>query len=137
ACKLKEIEQFAEIELILLRNLNHKVRHISVRMSKNCTVHCTLIDEINILSCKIVQSVQINRLFIDDDLFPGLFYIDNSLALYSVSVLKELTHGAQVCCKVNRCREDTFLVFSFSLPVELFPPLRYIMQARLIVCQIF
>src|SRR5699024_9107060 len=33
------------------------------------------------------------------------------------------------------CREDTLLVFSFALTVELFPPLRYIVKARLIVCQ--
>src|SRR5699024_1490759 len=107
----------------------------SVCMSKDRTVHSALVDEINRLSCQIFQSVQINRLFIDHDLFPILLYIQNSLEQDPDSVLDELTHGVQVCCQVYGCREDTLLVFSFALTVELFPPLRYIVKARLIVCQ--
>src|SRR5699024_6484307 len=124
-----------EVILVLLRDLYHKVRNISVCMCEDRTVHRTLIDKVNIPACKIVQAVQIYRLFIDDDLFPGLFYIENSLEQDPVAVLDELTHGMQVCRKVYRCREDTFLILAFTLTIELFPPLRYIVQARLIVCQ--
>ena len=106
-------------------------------MSKDCSVHRALVDEINCFSCKIVQSIQIYRLFIDDDLFFGCLHIHNCLKQDSVSILNELSHRVQISCQIYRCREDSFLVFSFALSVKLFPPLRYIVKAWLIVCQNF
>ena len=106
-------------------------------MCKDCSVHCTLIDEINRLSCQIVQSIQIYRLFIDHDLFSGCLHIHHSLKQNSVSILNKLSHRVQISCQIYRCREDSFLVFSFALSVKLFPPLRYIVKAWLIVCQNF
>ena len=47
AGKLKEVEELSEIELILLRNLYHQVWYISIGMSKDGSVHGTLVDKIH------------------------------------------------------------------------------------------
>ena len=104
-------------------------------MGEDRAVHSALVDKVYILACQIVQSVQIHRLFVDDDLFPGLLYIENGLEQDPVAVLDELSHGVQISGQVYGCREDAFLVLALALAVELFPPLRYIVQARLVVCQ--
>ena len=136
ACKLEEVEQLTKIELILLRDLYHQVRYISIRVCQDCSVHGALIYEINGLACQIVQSVQIYRLLVyGSRLTLRLLYIQNRLKQDSVAVLDELSHGMQVCGQINRCREDTLLVLSFALSVQLLPPLRYVVQARLIVCK--
>ena len=79
ACKLEEVEQLTKIELILLRDLYHQVRYISIRMCKDCSVHCALIYEINGLACQIVQAVQIYRLLVYGQLTLRLLYIQNRL----------------------------------------------------------
>ena len=43
----------------------------------------------------------------------------------------------QVCGQVYGCREDTLLVLALALAVKLFPPFRYIVKARLVICQHF
>ena len=65
----------------------------------------------------------------------GLAHIYNSLKHDTRAVLDKLTHGMKICGQIYGCRENTLLVFTLGLAVQLFPPLGYIMQARLIVCQ--
>ena len=103
-------------------------------MCKNRTIHSTLIYKIHCLACKVVQSVQIHRLLTDCDLLCRLLHFHNCLEHDSASILNELSHRVKICCKVYRCREDSFLILAFTLSEELFPPLRYIMQAWLIIC---
>ena len=41
----------------------------------------------------------------------------------------------KVCCQIYCCRENTFLIFSFTLSVKLFPPLIDIVKAWFVICQ--
>ena len=45
--KLKEIEQLAQIILILLRNLHHKIWHVSIGMRQNGAIHRAFIYKIH------------------------------------------------------------------------------------------
>ena len=104
-------------------------------MCKDRSVHCTLIYKVDGLACQIIQAVQINRLLIDRELAFGFLYIEDGLKENTAAVLNKLTHRMQIGRQINRCREDTLLVFSFALSVQLLPPLRYVVQARLVVCK--
>src|SRR5699024_5277906 len=125
ARKLKEVEQLSKIELILLRNIYHQVRHISIGMRQNSSVHCALIYEINGLSCQIVQPVQIYRLLADGQFHTGFLHIHNGFKHNSGTILNKLSHGMKICGQVYGSREDSFLVFAFALAEQLFPPLGY------------
>ena len=103
-------------------------------MRKDCSVHGTLIYKINGLSCQIVHAVCIDVLFLENNLRRGFFHVQNCLKHDAGTILDELPHRVKVCCQIYGCREDTSLVFSFALAEELFPPLRYIMKARFVVC---
>ena len=103
-------------------------------MRKDRSVHGTLVYKINGLSCQIVHTICVDILFLKNDLRRRFFHVQNGLEHDACAVLDKLSHGVEICCKVNGCRENTSLVFSFALTEELFPPLRYIMKARLVVC---
>src|SRR5699024_3798740 len=136
-CKSQELSKLYKVEFILLRNIYHQFRYITVCVSKYCSVHCALVYKVNGLSCKVFQAVKINRFFSDDHFFSGFLYIQYSLVHDAASVLDELSHGVKICCQIHRRREDTFLVFSFAFSIELFPPLGYIVETWLIVCKYF
>ena len=106
-------------------------------MCKNGSVHSALVYKVNALSCQIVKSVQINRLFLQYELFSACFNIDHGLKHISGTILNELPHGVKVCGKVYTCRENTLLILAFALTVKLLPPLRYIVNAGFIVCKDF
>ena len=106
-------------------------------MGQDCSVHGALVYKVHALSCQVVQAVQIHRLLVNEDFLSGCLHIQDCLIHDAAAVLDELAHGVEVCGQIYRCREDTFLVFSLALAVELFPPLRYIVEARLVVRQHF
>ena len=103
-------------------------------MSQNGSVHSALIYKINALSCQIVHTVCVNIFFIQQNLCRRLFYIQNSLKHNSCAVLNKLSHRMQVCGQIHCCRENTLLILAFTFSEQLLPPLRYIMQAGLVVC---
>ena len=104
-------------------------------MSKHGSVHGTLVDEIHILACQIVQSVQIFRLFLHNDSLIVLLYCQYRLKHNSGTILNKLAQRMKIGGQIYGCRHQTLMVFSFGLTIKLFPPLGYRVKARLIVCQ--
>ena len=104
-------------------------------MCKNGSVHSALVYKVNALSCQIVKSVQINRLFLQYKLFSACFNIDHGLKHISGTILNELTHGMQIGGQIHACREQALVVLTFALTEQLLPPLTYIMNSGLVVRQ--
>ena len=59
-CELEEIEQLTESVLILLRDIDHQVGHLTIRMGKNRAVHGTLVDKVHIFASQIVQTIKVS-----------------------------------------------------------------------------
>ena len=134
--ELEEIEQLTESVLILLRDIDHQVGHLTVRMGKNRAVHGTLVDKVHTL-CQPDSSDHQGLPALCSMVMLALGSLDiyNSLKHDTRAVLDKLTHGMKICGQIYGCRENTLLVFTLGLAVQLFPPLGNIMHARLIVCQ--
>ena len=58
----------------------------------------------------------------------NLLYWNHRFKDRTFAFLNPLTHRVEVCWEIYRCREDTFIVFSFRFSVKLFPPFAYIVQ---------
>ncbi len=104
-------------------------------MCQLCPLHRILIDKVHRPAGKVVQSVQILFLFLQCNIQCRLLQLHNGLIHNTGAVLDKLSHGMKICSQIDRRREDTFLILTLALPVELFPPLSHIVEDRLIICQ--
>ena len=92
-------------------------------MREHSSVHRALVDKINRLPGKIIQSVEIHRLCADRDLLPRLLDIENRLEHHSRTVLNELPHGMKIRRQIDARGEQTLLILALRLAKELLPPL--------------
>ena len=63
----------------------------------------------------------------------GFGYRYDGLEQVTFAFLYILTHRVQVGSEVHRCRENTFVLFAFALPVELFPPFADVVEFGVVV----
>ena len=66
-----------------------------------------------------------------------LFDRDDGFENGAFAVLNPLSHRVQIGCEIDRCGENAFVFLAFALAVQLFPPLRYIVQFRVEIDQNF
>ena len=103
-------------------------------MCKLRSLHGALIDKVDALSGQVIQTVKIYRLFLDEKLMGRSLELHYSLKHGTLSVLDELSHGVKVGGQIYGSRENTLLILTFALAVQLLPPLCHIVEIRLVVC---
>ena len=113
--------------------MDQKVRNLTVNVSKDSTLHCLCVNFVHVHAGEEVKTVKVVLVVGDLERSSGLVDLNDCLIHDACAVLDELTHGVEICCVINACREDTSSVLALRLTVELLPPLCHVVERRLVV----
>ena len=100
-------------------------------MSQTCTELSHLVHLVNTLALEEVQTVEVLIVVREEQLLVRSLYADNSLEDRALALLNPLTHRVKVGSEVASCWEDTLLVLTLALTIELLPPLSEVVKLRL------
>ena len=101
-------------------------------MGKNYAQLCHLIHLIQAFACKEVKTIQVVAIGLDGNLTLGLTNTDNSFKQGTLALLNILSHRVEVGSECYACGEDTLVLLTLALAIELFPPLGNVLQAGLV-----
>ena len=97
-------------------------------MSQTCTELSHLVNLINTLALEEVQTVEVLIVVWEEQLLVRSLNADNSLEDRALALLNPLTHRVKVGSEVASCWEDTLLVLTLALTIELLPPLSKVVK---------
>ena len=100
-------------------------------MSQASTEFSHLVHLIHTLALQEVQTIEVLIIVREEQLLVRSLYADNSLEDRALALLNPLAHRVKVGSEVASCREDTLLVFTLALTIELLPPLSEVVKFRL------
>ena len=123
ACLLKEVDQITEVVFIHLIDGENDIGNAAVVVRQYGTLKRLAVDEFHRLAGQEVQTVHI--LGIGTELDLSLYTVKkyNGLKEIASAVLNVLTHRVQVGGEDDGSREDTLLILTLRLAVELLEPL--------------
>ena len=102
-------------------------------MSQTGTKLCHLVHFIHALASKEVQTIEVFLIVGEENFLIRLLNRNNSLENGTLTILNPLSHRVQVGSEIHACGENTFMVLTLTLTVELLPPFTHEVQLRLIV----
>ena len=94
-------------------------------MSQTGSEFCHFIHLIHALASEEVQTIKILLILREEQLLLRLLNADDGLEDGALTVLNPLSHGVEVSGEVDRSGEDTLLVLTLRLTIELLPPLTH------------
>ena len=97
-------------------------------MSQTCTELCHLVHLVNTLALEEVQTVEVLIIVREEQLLVRSLYADNSLEDRALALLNPLAHRVKVGSEVASSWEDTLLVLTLALTIELLPPLSKVVK---------
>ena len=101
-------------------------------MGELCSELCHGVAVFHVLTCKVVELVEVLLVAADDYLAVALLDVDNGLEHNPVTVLDELTHGVKVGGEIDGRREYSLEILAFGLAVELLPPFSKVLELRIV-----
>ena len=85
---------------------------------------------VNVLSCEVVELVEVLLVASDYHAPVSVLHIDEGLVHHAAALLDELSHGVEVCGVVDAGREDALAILAFGFAVELLPPFGEVNEFR-------
>ena len=122
AGNLKEVDHLSEVALVEAWHRDADVRNTTIDMSQTGAEFGHLVYFVNALASEEVQTVKVLLVAGEEQLLLRLLDADNGLEDGTLAILNPLSHGVEVGGEVNTGREDTLLVLTFGLTIELLPP---------------
>ena len=101
-------------------------------MSDNGALECLAVYNGHVLVGEEVQTVNVGRIVLEEELLLGLCELHDSLEHNSGAVLNELTQGVQIGGEYGGGRVDTLVVLALALAEELLVPLVHHCEAGLV-----
>ena len=131
----EEVEELADVVLVDFREGNLEVGHTAIDVGELRAEFGHLVHLIDVLAGHEVEAVQVGVVGRNYDGVLGLFDGDNRLEDGAFAVLNPLAHRVQVGREIDGSGEDSLVVFTLALAVELFPPLGDVVQLRVEVAE--
>ena len=128
ASLLEEVDQLTEVVSVQLWYVNQDIRNTTVNVSQASTEFSHLVHLIHTLALQEVQTIKVFIIVREEQLLVRSLYADNSFEDRTLTFLNPLTHRVEVGSEVASCREDTLLVFTLALTIELLPPLSEVVK---------